>query len=323
MNLRNEGVDSSKHPWCEPSSGSAVGRRPTARHARWRAVKPAQARDGAIPTRIKGVPEDLAVHWSKRRAVIVDAAHDMGFRVEGNAARAAAANKITRAGKSPDNDPEVRHRRWRHESRGFCERELLIAELQGKAEAITQDRAGPVQLRFDYAPGLYGLSADFSGKTLALRTGRGEKDVEIFVEVLAHSCLIYAEAVPDQRARHWAMARRRALEHFGGVPERPDHRQPHPRLELRRRSKPYPHWPRARKHDPVAPLRHRPHQRSRARRRRDHAQSGQETAAGHRLPENDRQRRPAASARLTGLYGARPSPCRQPSARRGRTVMPR
>ena len=64
----------------------------------------------------------------------------MGFSVAGNAARAAAANKITRAGKSPDNDPEVRHRRWRHESQGFCERELLIAELLGKAEDISQEQ---------------------------------------------------------------------------------------------------------------------------------------------------------------------------------------
>ena len=91
-------------------------------------------------TRIAGVPEELATHWSKRRAAIVDAANDMGFKVEGNAARAAAANKITRAGKSPDNDPEVRHRRWRGEAEGFCEREALIAELVGKAEEMTQEQ---------------------------------------------------------------------------------------------------------------------------------------------------------------------------------------
>ena len=96
-------------------------------------------RDGEF-NRIVGVPEDLAAHWSKRRAAIVDAAHDMGFHVEGNAARAAAANKITRAGKSPDNDPEVRHRRWRAESLGFVEREVLIAELLGEAGEITRER---------------------------------------------------------------------------------------------------------------------------------------------------------------------------------------
>ena len=91
-------------------------------------------------TRIEGVPEDLEAHWSKRRAAIVDAANDMGFKVEGNAARAAAANKITRAGKSPDNDPEFRHRRWRGEAEGFCEREVLIAELLGETEDITQEQ---------------------------------------------------------------------------------------------------------------------------------------------------------------------------------------
>ena len=86
--------------------------------------------------------------------------------------------------------------------------------------ALLKERLGgrgrEAQMRFDYAPGLYGLS-DFSGKTLALRTGRGERNVEIFVAVLAHSCLIYAEAVPDQSVRHWTMAHRRAFEYFGGV----------------------------------------------------------------------------------------------------------
>ena len=88
-----------------------------------------------------------------------------------------------------------------------------------RLKARLKDSTGQAQMRFDYAPGLYGLS-DFSGKTLALRTGRGEKDVEIFVAVLAHSCLIYAEAVPNQSVRHWTMAHRRALEYFGGVPGR-------------------------------------------------------------------------------------------------------
>ena len=74
-------------------------------------------------------------------------------------------------------------------------------------------------MRFHYEPGLWGLS-DFSGKTLALRTGRGEKDVEIFVAVLAHSNLTYVEAVPDQSVRHWIMAHRRAFEYFGAVPAR-------------------------------------------------------------------------------------------------------
>ena len=47
----------------------------------------------------------------------------------------------------------------------FC---ALLGERLGS-------RPEPAQMRFHYAPGLWGLS-DFSGKTLALRTGRGEKD---------------------------------------------------------------------------------------------------------------------------------------------------
>ena len=96
-------------------------------------------KDGEF-TRIAGIPEDLIAHWSKRRAAIIDAAREMGFTVEGNAPRAAAANKITRAGKSPDNDPEIRHARWRGEADGFIEREALIVSLLGKSEEITQEQ---------------------------------------------------------------------------------------------------------------------------------------------------------------------------------------
>ena len=91
-------------------------------------------------THIAGIPEDLTGHWSKRRAAIIDAAREMGFTVEGNAPRAAAANKITRAGKSPDNDPDIRHARWRSEAEGYVEREALIASLLGKSEEITQEQ---------------------------------------------------------------------------------------------------------------------------------------------------------------------------------------
>ena len=85
-------------------------------------------------------PAALIAHWSKRRGQIVEAAREMGFTVKGNAPRAAAANKITRAGKSPDNDPEIRHARWRGEAEGFVEREALITSLLGKAEEITQEQ---------------------------------------------------------------------------------------------------------------------------------------------------------------------------------------
>ena len=85
----------------------------------------------------------------------------------------------------------------------------------------------------------------------------------------------------------------RALDHRG--------HPSHPRLVLRRG--PHPHRPRPGEHDPAAPLRHRPHQGARARRRRDHASLGQESAPRTRLPQNDRQRLPARRARLSAPAG--------------------
>ena len=85
-------------------------------------------------------PAALIAHWSKRHGQIVEAAREMGFTIEGNAPRAAAANKITRAGKMTDNDPEIRHTRWRSEAEGYVEREALIASLLSKADEITQEQ---------------------------------------------------------------------------------------------------------------------------------------------------------------------------------------
>ena len=65
------------------------------------------------------------------------------------------------------------------------------------------------QMRFDYEAGLWGLS-DFSDETLALHSAHGETDVEDFVAVLAHSQMIYAEAVPEQSVRNWKMVHLRA-----------------------------------------------------------------------------------------------------------------
>ena len=94
---------------------------------------------------------------------------------------------------------------------------------------------------------------------------------------------------------------------------------PHPRLELRRGPQPHPHRARSGEHDPTAPLRHRPHQGARARRRRDHAQSGQETTPRPRLPEDDREHQPAHSAWLSAPSGRLR---RQSSEPEGRPVMP-
>ena len=102
---------------------------------------------------------------------------------------------------------------YRDETKARGGKAYSYSQFCARLKAHQGSCGGSAQMHFDYEPGLYGM-ADFSGKTLALRSGRGETDVEIFVAVLAHSNLIYAEAVPDQTVRHWTMAHRRALEYF-------------------------------------------------------------------------------------------------------------
>ena len=103
-------------------------------------------------TRIEGMPEDLQVFWSKRRKAIVAKAGELGIPSLGNASRMAGVNKLTRAGKSHDNDPDVRHRRWRGEAEGFVEREKLIAAITGNDVAIGPEAIRELTDRLDDLP---------------------------------------------------------------------------------------------------------------------------------------------------------------------------
>ena len=103
-------------------------------------------------TRIVGMPDDLKAFWSKRRKAIVAMAGELGIPSLGNASRMAGVNKITREGKSHDNDPEVRHRRWRGEAEGFCEREELIAAVTGHDVKISRDAIRELTDRLDDLP---------------------------------------------------------------------------------------------------------------------------------------------------------------------------
>ena len=103
-------------------------------------------------TRIEGMPEDLQVFWSKRRKAIVAKAGELGIPSLGNASRMAGVNKLTRAGKSHDNDPEVRHRRWHDEAEGFAEREKLIASVTGHDVKITREAIRALTSRLDDLP---------------------------------------------------------------------------------------------------------------------------------------------------------------------------
>ncbi len=107
--------------------------------------------DGAF-TRIEGMPEDLQVFWSKRRKTIVAKAGELGIPTLGNASRMAGVNKLTRAGKSHDNDPEVRHGRWRDEAQGYCEREGLIASVTDNRVDIGREAIRELTDRLDDLP---------------------------------------------------------------------------------------------------------------------------------------------------------------------------
>ena len=103
-------------------------------------------------TRIEGMPEDLQAFWSKRRKAIMARAGELGIPSLGNASRMAGVNKLTRAGKSHDNDPEVRHRRWREESAGFCEREALIEAVTGHEVEVSREAIRELTDRLDDLP---------------------------------------------------------------------------------------------------------------------------------------------------------------------------
>ena len=107
--------------------------------------------DGGL-TRIEGMPEDLQAFWSKRRKAIVAKAGELGIPSLGNASRMAGVNKITRAGKSHDNDPEIRHRRWHEEAEGFAEREELIASVTGHDVKIGREAIRELTARLDDLP---------------------------------------------------------------------------------------------------------------------------------------------------------------------------
>ena len=115
-------------------------------------VKMEQYGPDAAFTRIEGMPEDLQVFWSKRRKTIVAKAGELGIPSRGNASRMAGVNKLTRAGKSHDNDPEIRHGRWREEAQGFCEREALIRSVTGNDMETSREAIRELTGRLDDLP---------------------------------------------------------------------------------------------------------------------------------------------------------------------------
>ena len=95
------------------------------------------------------MPEDLKVFWSKRRKAIVAKTGELGIPSLGNASRMAGVNKLTRAGKSHDNDSEVRRRRWHDEAEELAEPEELIASVTGHEVKIDRQAIRELTDRLD------------------------------------------------------------------------------------------------------------------------------------------------------------------------------
>ena len=93
-----------------------------------------------VYVRIQNMPQDLEQEWSKRRSEIVETAAEMGFETGDNSNRATMINIMTRESKRGDQDPELRHIRWKHECEELYECASLVASVFDKAEDITQDR---------------------------------------------------------------------------------------------------------------------------------------------------------------------------------------
>jgi conjugative relaxase-like TrwC/TraI family protein len=102
--------------------------------------------------RIKSIPEELEKLWSKRNSEIVAAAAEMGFETGDNSNLAQMLRIKTRDPKRGDQDPEVRHARWRQECEQLYECAGLVLSAFEKAEDITPDRIREWAEKLDELP---------------------------------------------------------------------------------------------------------------------------------------------------------------------------
>ena len=90
--------------------------------------------------RIQNMPKDLEQEWSKRSTEIVAAAAAMGLKTADNSTLTQDIIMQTRQSKRGDQDPELRHIRWKHECEELYECASLVASVFDEAEDITPER---------------------------------------------------------------------------------------------------------------------------------------------------------------------------------------
>ncbi len=90
--------------------------------------------------RIQNMPKDLEQDWSKRTADILQAASQLGLDTSEGAKIPQAIKTMTRESKRGDQDPELRHIRWKHECEELYECASLVASVFDEAQDITPER---------------------------------------------------------------------------------------------------------------------------------------------------------------------------------------
>ena len=90
--------------------------------------------------RIQNMPKDLEQEWSKRTSDILQAASQLGLDTSEGAKIPQTIKTMTRESKRGDQDPELRHIRWKHECEKLYECATLVASVFDKTEDITPER---------------------------------------------------------------------------------------------------------------------------------------------------------------------------------------
>ena len=102
--------------------------------------------------RIKSMPEDLEKLWSKRTAHIHEVAAEMGLDTSEGASIPQAIKTMTRDSKRGDQDPEIRHQRWRQECEQLYQCANLVFSAFEKPEGITPERIREWAKKLDDLP---------------------------------------------------------------------------------------------------------------------------------------------------------------------------
>lgn len=99
--------------------------------------------------------------------------------------------------------------------------QITLSETSFGRRLRAQMKKQKLSMRQNHLPGDC-MFVDFSGKTLKLHDPitKQKQPVQVFVSGLSVSQLIFATAVETQRLADWIEANTRALEYYGGVPEK-------------------------------------------------------------------------------------------------------